>query len=47
LDEIDGADAKGAIQSLVEIIRADILARGSKQKKPHLRRPIIFIGNHK
>jgi chromosome transmission fidelity protein 18 len=47
LDEIDGADAKGAIQSLVEIIRADIPAKGSKQKKPYLRRPIIFICNHK
>lgn len=48
LDEIDGADAKGAIQALVEIIRADLPAKGSKGKKaPCLRRPIIFICNHK
>jgi len=49
LDEIDGADAKSAIASLVEIIRADIPAKGtkSKNKKPYLRRPIIFICNHK
>lgn len=48
LDEIDGADAKGAIQSLVEIIRADQPAKGTKGRKaPYLRRPIIFICNHK
>jgi chromosome transmission fidelity protein 18 len=48
LDEIDGADAKGAIQSLVEIIRAELPAKGSKKKTaPYLRRPIIFICNHK
>lgn len=49
LDEIDGADAKSAIASLVEIIRADIPAKGTKNKnkKQYLRRPIIFICNHK
>lgn len=48
LDEIDGADARGAIQALVEIIRAEIPPKGSKGKKPpHLRRPIIFICNNK
>lgn len=49
LDEIDGADATSAIAALVEIIRADIPAKGtkSKNKKPYLRRPIIFICNHK
>ena len=49
LDEIDGADAKSAIAALVEIIRADIPANGtkSKNKKTYLRRPIIFICNHK
>ena len=47
LDEIDGADAKGAIQSLVEIIRAELPPKGAKQKNPYLRRPIIFICNHK
>ena len=49
LDEIDGADAKSAIAALVEIIRADIPAKGtkSKNKKTYLRRPIIFICNHK
>ncbi|CAJ1930262.1 unnamed protein product [Cylindrotheca closterium] len=48
LDEIDGADARGAIQALVEIIRAEIPPKGSKGRKPpHLRRPIIFICNNK
>lgn len=49
LDEIDGADAKGAIQSLVEIIRADIPSKGARgnNKTPYLRRPIIFICNNK
>lgn len=49
LDEIDGADAKGAIMALVEIIRAEIPVKGtkSKDKKPYIRRPIIFICNHK
>lgn len=47
LDEIDGADAKGAIQALVEIIKEDIPLKTQKQKKPYLRRPIIFICNHK
>jgi chromosome transmission fidelity protein 18 len=49
LDEIDGADAKSAIPSIVEIIRAEMPQPGSKggKKKPYLRRPIIFICNHK
>lgn len=49
LDEIDGADAKSAISALVEIIRAGIPPKGAKSKdrKPYLRRPIIFICNHK
>lgn len=49
LDEIDGADARGAIAGLVEMIRAEIPPKGTKSKKqtPYLRRPIIFIANHK
>lgn len=49
LDEVDGADAKGAIGALVEIIRAEIPPKGSKgsKNKSYLRRPIIFICNHK
>jgi chromosome transmission fidelity protein 18 len=51
LDEIDGADAKGAIQALADIIKAEIPAKNSKQKSksavPYLRRPIICICNHK
>jgi chromosome transmission fidelity protein 18 len=49
LDEIDGADAKGAIQSIVEIIKAEMPPKGQKGGKhaPYLRRPIIFICNHK
>lgn len=49
LDEVDGADAKGAIGALVEIIRAEIPPKGSKgsKSKAYLRRPIIFICNHK
>ncbi len=56
LDEIDGADVKGAISALVEIIRAELpckstttttTTKGNKQKKPFLRRPMIFICNHK
>lgn len=58
LDEIDGADAKGAINALVEIIRSELPSKDknnnsnkkggkkSRQKKC-LRRPIIFICNHK
>ena len=57
IDEIDGADAKGAIQALVEIIRAEMPRKGQKNKKngknnkgsggTYLRRPIIFICNNK
>lgn len=46
LDEIDGADAARAIQSLVNIIRAEMPAKGAKSTT-HLRRPIIFICNNK
>jgi len=49
LDEIDGADAKASIMGLVNIIREEMLAKGAKRqrRKPYLRRPIIFICNHK
>jgi chromosome transmission fidelity protein 18 len=49
LDEIDGADAKSAITSIVDIIRAEMPQLGSKdgRNKLYLRRPIIFICNHK
>jgi chromosome transmission fidelity protein 18 len=49
LDEIDGADAKGAVQALVDIIKAEMPTKGSKQKSstPCMRRPIICICNHK
>ena len=48
LDEIDGADAKGAIQALVDIIRAEMpVKKGGGKTAPYLRRPIIFICNHK
>eukprot|EP00550_Attheya_septentrionalis_P001585 CAMPEP_0198293954 /NCGR_PEP_ID=MMETSP1449-20131203/19724_1 /TAXON_ID=420275 /ORGANISM="Attheya septentrionalis, Strain CCMP2084" /LENGTH=1067 /DNA_ID=CAMNT_0043993725 /DNA_START=108 /DNA_END=3311 /DNA_ORIENTATION=- len=49
LDEIDGADAKSAISAILEIIRANIPPKGSKNKNRngYLRRPIIFICNHK
>lgn len=48
LDEIDGVE-KGAVQSLVDIIRAEIPPKGTKNKSriPYLRRPIIFICNNK
>ena len=56
LDEVDGADAKGAVAALVELIRAELPSKrgknadsaSTKQKsKKCLRRPIIFICNHK
>ncbi|KAG7363892.1 replication factor C large subunit [Nitzschia inconspicua] len=58
LDEIDGVDAKGAIQALADIIKADIPNKNntkatsksktkSKSTIPYLRRPIICICNHK
>jgi DNA polymerase III delta prime subunit len=56
LDEIDGADAKGTVAALVDLIRADLpppKSSGSgagKKQQQHvkcLRRPIIFICNHK
>ncbi len=49
LDEIDGADAKSSITALVNIIKAEKPTPSSKSKgrKTYLRRPIIFICNHK
>jgi chromosome transmission fidelity protein 18 len=47
LDEIDGADAKGAVQALVDIIRAEMPVKKGGKTAPYLRRPIIFICNHK
>jgi len=53
LDEIDGADAKGAVQSIVDIIRAEMPYKGDgknekkRKKGTYLRRPIIFICNNK
>ena len=47
LDEVDGADAKTSISVLVEIIRAEIPLKKTSKSKPYLRRPIIFICNHK
>jgi chromosome transmission fidelity protein 18 len=46
MDEIDGADAKGAVKALVDIIRAGIPVKGAK-RTTFLRRPIIFICNNK
>ena len=48
LDEIDGADSGGAIQALVDIIKADLpTTKSGKTKVTYLRRPIIFICNNK
>jgi len=49
LDEVDGADAKSSILALVNIIKAERRDSDSKKKgkKTYLRRPIIFICNHK
>lgn len=49
LDEIDGADAKGSIKAIVNIIRAEKPQKGAKKKgkTTYLRRPIILICNHK
>jgi chromosome transmission fidelity protein 18 len=47
LDEIDGADARGAIQALVEIVRADIPPKSARKKAVYLRRPLILICNNK
>lgn len=53
LDEIDGADARGSIQALVDIVKAEIPSAGNKKKQQttstttYLRRPIICICNHK
>lgn len=50
LDEIDGADARGSIQALVDIAKAQIPPKNIRQKQTtttYLRRPIICICNHK
>eukprot|EP00536_Pseudo-nitzschia_multiseries_P007223 jgi/Psemu1/286969/fgenesh1_pg.167_\ len=58
LDEIDGADARGSIQALVDIVKAEIPSKtnnnnniNSNKKQTaaatYLRRPIICICNHK
>lgn len=47
LDEVDGADARSTITTLVDIIRAEIPPKKTGKKKAFLRRPIIFICNHK
>jgi len=52
LDEIDGADARGSIQALVDIVKAEIPSKNNKKKQTsttatYLRRPIICICNHK
>ena len=53
LDEIDGADARGSIQALVDIVKAEIPSVNSKKNQQgkttatYLRRPIICICNHK
>ena len=47
LDEVDGADAKSAISTLADIISAEIPEKKTSKSKPYLRRPIIFICNHK
>jgi chromosome transmission fidelity protein 18 len=49
LDEVDGADAKSSILALVNIIKAEKRESDAKKKgkKTYLRRPIIFICNHK
>ena len=49
LDEVDGADARSSILALVNIIKAERPNSDAKKKgaKTYLRRPIIFICNHK
>lgn len=49
LDEIDGADAKSSIKAILNIIRAEKTQKDAKKrgKAIYLRRPIIFICNHK
>ena len=47
LDEVDGADSAATIQSVVDIIRAEVPKKGSKSKSIYLRRPIIFICNNR
>jgi chromosome transmission fidelity protein 18 len=47
LDEIDGVDSKGAIEALVDIVKADIPHKSHKKKGLYLRRPLILICNNK
>lgn len=47
LDEIDGVDGKGAIEALVDIVKADIPLKSQKKKGLYLRRPLILICNNK
>ncbi|GMH67839.1 hypothetical protein TrST_g13520 [Triparma strigata] len=47
LDEVDGADNKSTIQSLVNIIKQPMPASGASKSAPYLQRPIIFICNHR
>ncbi|GMI18285.1 hypothetical protein TrLO_g2779 [Triparma laevis f. longispina] len=47
LDEVDGADNKSTIQSLVNIIKQPMPATSSSKSAPYLQRPIIFICNHR
>jgi chromosome transmission fidelity protein 18 len=44
LDEVDGIDSVTAIHALLDIIKQEI---NNHTNKPYLRRPIIFIANHK
>jgi chromosome transmission fidelity protein 18 len=49
LDEIDGADAKQALQALVELIRQEMPSKdaaGKQRNKAYLTRPIICICNN-
>lgn len=59
LDEVDGADAKGAINPIVDIIKAPLPKKKSRstvddgssnssgKQETYLQRPIIFICNHR
>jgi DNA polymerase III delta prime subunit len=47
LDEIDGVDGKGAIEALVDIVKAEIPLKSHKKKGLYLRRPLILICNNK
>ena len=47
MDEVDGADSKQALKTLVDIIKAEMPPRQAKRRPTILKRPIIFIANHK